>query len=207
MRGFIYTGGNILAENITEHPRKEDLCIAADSGYINARALGERIDILVGDLDSIGSVSVPDSIERVTLPAEKDDTDTQAAVGIALERGCDEIIIVGGVGTRLDHSMSNLGILEALRENRICGYITNGYNRIHYIENDSILIAKSDYKYLSVIAADKTCRDVSIDGCKYSMKKKRLLRGMQFAVSNEICGNVALVSVRRGALYIIESRD
>ncbi len=207
MRGFIYTGGNILAENITEHPRKEDLSIAADSGYINARALGERVDILVGDLDSIGGVSVPDSIERVTLPAEKDDTDTQAAVGIALERGCNEIIIVGGVGTRLDHSMSNLGILEALRENGIYGYITNGYNRIHYIENDSILIAKSDYKYLSVIAADKACRDVSVDGCKYPMKKKRLLRGMQFAVSNEICGNVALVSVRRGAIYVIESRD
>ena len=56
MRAFIYTGGAVRAEYITEHPKADDLTIAADSGYHTAVALGERIDLLLGDFDSIGSI-------------------------------------------------------------------------------------------------------------------------------------------------------
>ena len=55
MRAFIYTGGVIHPDNITEHPKAEDLCIAADSGYHNAKKLGERVDILIGDFDFLAA--------------------------------------------------------------------------------------------------------------------------------------------------------
>ena len=83
-RGFIYTGGEVYTENITDKPEKDDFCIAADSGYKTARALGVKIDVVIGDFDSLGSVSIPDGIERIELPCEKDCTDTQAAVQMAL---------------------------------------------------------------------------------------------------------------------------
>lgn len=207
MKAFIYGGGSILAENIIEHPGKDDLVIAADSGYLNARALGERVDLLVGDLDSLGSASVPDGIELVRLKCEKDCTDTQAAVEIAVERGADDIVIVGGLGTRLDHSMSTLGILADMKARSVHCYITNGYNRVRYLENDSLLVARSGYKYLSLVALDGVCKGVSVEGCKYPLKNAKLSRSNQFAVSNEIDGNVALVSVRKGAMLVIESRD
>lgn len=207
MKAIIYSGGEILRENIFERPSKEDLVIAADSGYKNARALGARVDVLIGDFDSLGDVSVPSGIERITLPCEKDKTDTQAALDLAVERGCDEIVIVGGIGSRLDHSMSTAALLEEFKTRGIHGYVTNGYNRIHYLENDSLLIARSGCKYLSLITLDKKCRGVSVEGCKYPLKNAKLERHRQYAVSNEITGNVALVSVRRGALYVIESSD
>lgn len=207
MKAYIYTGGQLLRENITEHPSNEDLCIAADSGYEAARALGERIDVIIGDFDSFDSVSIPSGIERITLPCEKDVTDTQAAVELALERGCEDIVIVGGIGTRLDHTLSNLGILRELRHRGAHAYITNGFNRVRYIENDSLLVAKSAYKYLSLLSAGKICRGVSIEGCKYPLKNYKLSEDKQFAVSNEIMGNVALVSVKKGGLFVIESRD
>ncbi len=207
MKAFIYGGGNILAENITEHPKKEDLVIAADSGYLNARALGERVDILIGDLDSLGSASVPDGIELIKLRCEKDCTDTQAAVQIAIERGCDDIVIIGGIGTRLDHSLSSLGILADMKSKGVYCYITNGYNRIRYLENSSLILARSAFKYLSLIALDKACKGVSVEGCKYPLKNAKLTRNDQFAVSNEMDGNAALVSVKKGAMLVIESRD
>ena len=52
-KAFIYVGGEIHPENITEHPKADDLTIAADSGYHNALSLGDRVQILVGDFDSI----------------------------------------------------------------------------------------------------------------------------------------------------------
>ena len=208
MRAFIYCGGSLFAENIIEQPKKEDLVIAADSGYLNARALGARVDILVGDLDSLGGASVPEGIELVKLDCEKDFTDTQAAVELAIERGCDDIVIVGGIGTRFDHSLSTAGILGDMKSRGVHAYVTNGYNRIRYLENDSLLVPKtSGYKYLSVVAIDKMCKGVSVDGCKYPLKNAKISRNNQFAVSNEIEGNIALVSVRKGAVLIIESRD
>ncbi len=206
-RAFIYTGGEIFKENITESPGEDDLCIAADSGYISARALGARVDLIIGDFDSLGSVSIPGGIERVELPREKDCTDTQAAVQLALERGYSEIVIIGGIGTRIDHVLSNIGILESLCDGGGRGYICNGKNRVRYIKNDNLLVGRSGYRYLSVIALDSVCKGVSVEGCKYRMKNQRLCRGVQFAVSNEIVGNVALVTVKKGAALVIESTD
>ena len=36
MKAFIFTGGVIYPEYITEHPTGDDIVIAADSGYQNA---------------------------------------------------------------------------------------------------------------------------------------------------------------------------
>lgn len=207
MRAFIYTGGVIYPENITEHPKAEDLVIAADSGYHNAKKLGERVDVLIGDFDSIGDIPRDEGMERVQVPAEKDLTDTQIALEIACEKGAEQVIIIGGLSGRLDHTLSNLAILEDMRERHLYGYITDGQNRAHFIHSTSTLIARSGYKYLSLIAADAVVKGVSVDGCKYPLKNHTLRRSLQFAVSNEITGNVAMVSVKKGGLFIIESRD
>lgn len=207
MRAFIYTGGVIHPDNITEHPKADDLRIAADSGYHNAQKLGERIDILIGDFDSIGRVPRDEVKEIREVPAEKDLTDTQIALEIALEAGADEVIIIGGLSGRLDHSLSNLGILEDMYLRQIHGYMTDGQNRVHYLRASSTLIARSAYKYISLLAADEVVKGVTIEGGKYPLKNQTLKRRVQFAVSNEITGNVVLISVKKGGIFIIESRD
>ncbi|MBO5416570.1 MAG: thiamine diphosphokinase [Clostridia bacterium] len=209
MKAFIYTGGKIFPENITEHPKSGDLRIAADSGYRNAELLGERIDIALGDFDSLGEDAsrLPEGVEKITVPAEKDETDTQLALSTAISRGADDIVIIGGIDGRLDHALSNLAILEAMSEVGIHCVITNGQNRVRYIRSTSTLIAKSGFEYLSIIAADDTVKGVSVEGCKYPLKNAKLSRKFQYAVSNEISGNCALISVRRGGIFIIESKD
>ena len=54
MKAFIYTGGAIFPERITESPKAGDIAIAADSGYRNAETLGAPVSILLGDFDSLG---------------------------------------------------------------------------------------------------------------------------------------------------------
>ena len=207
MRAFIYTGGTVRTQHITEHPKAEDLCIAADSGYHTAVALGERIDLLLGDFDSIGAIPRDAEFEIQQVPAEKDYTDTQLAVEIAISRGADEIIIIGGLTGRLDHTLSTLSILEDLHARGLHGRITDGQSRAHYLKSSSTLVARSAYKYLSLVAADEVVKGVDVEGCKYPLKRATLRRRLQFAVSNEITGNVAFISVRKGGVYVIESRD
>lgn len=206
MTGYIFAGGEIFPEYITERPEEGDICVCADSGYENARALGVEPDVLVGDLDSIGEV--PDGVEIIRVPAEKDITDTHLAVSVALERGARSVVIVGSTAGRLDHALSTIAILEDLYSRHVSAVVVNGQNRVRFIRNSGhILLRSANYKYFSVIAADATVKGVSIDGAKYPLINKTLKRSEQFAVSNEIEKNAALINVKKGGVFIIESRD
>lgn len=208
LKAFIYVGGEIHPENITEHPKADDLTIAADSGYCNALALGESVQILVGDFDSIDKdQQIDEKVEILTVPAEKDFTDTQLAIETAIKRGARDIVIVGGLSGRLDHTLSNLAILRELSESQVYGLITDGKNRVRYIRSTSTLISRSGYKYLSLIADDEKVKGVSVEGCKYPLENATLTNRYQYAISNEITGNCALVSVKKGGIYIIESAE
>ena len=206
MKAYIFTGGEIFHQYIEEKPEGGDLVIAADAGYKNATLMGAHINLLIGDFDSLGDI--PDDVDEVfRLPAEKDVTDTQVAVDMAVERGADEIVIVGSTSGRLDHTLSTLAILEKYWEKHLPIYVVNGQNRVRYIRDSGFIVVRSQYKYFSVIAADEKVKGVSIEGGKYPLAKKTLLRNNQFAISNEIVKNCALITVKKGGVYIIESKD
>ena len=159
-------------------------------------------------MDSIGEIEdLPEMVELLRVPAEKDFTDTQMAVDVAIERGAEEIVIIGGLDGRLDHALSNLSILEDLWEKRIHAHITDGRARVRYIDSTSTLIARSAYRYLSLLPVSEKVKGVSIEGCRYPLKNETLTRASAYAVSNEITGNCALISVKKGALLIVESAD
>ena len=210
MRAFIYTGGKIEPKAIIEAPDKDDLIIAADSGYKNAKLMGVKPHILLGDFDSLPREELNEAAEGaqvITVPAEKDFTDTQLAVNTALKKGATEIVIIGGVDGRLDHTLSNLAIIENLKSLGARGHITDGKNRMRYLENDSIIILRSGFKYFSLIAKGEKVKGVSAEGCKYPLKNAVLSEKNQYAISNEIEGNCAFISVKKGKLLIIESND
>ena len=207
MKAFLYVGGEIRPENVTEAPKAGDLTIAADSGLRNARALGVTPQILIGDFDSLGEPDPQSEQEIIRLPVEKDETDTQAAVSRALARGAREIVIIGGLSGRLDHSLSVLAILEQLDSLHVHALATSGQNRARFLRNNSTLIARSGFRYLSLIAADPKVKGVTVEGCKYPLKNAKLSRLCQYAISNELLGNCALIDVRHGGLWIIESCD
>ena len=214
MTAYIFTGGEIAVGSMDElglHMSEADLIIAADSGYNNASRLGVRPGLLLGDLDSIDRKKLaPDElehIEKIIVPAIKDDTDTQLAVDTALERGADEIIIIGGLGGRLDHTLSTVFLLEDIKGEGARGGRTGGRNRVRIMESGEELTIKRGYKYLSLVGLTDTCEGVSISGVFYPRKDAVLERKYAFAVSNEITADAAEISLSKGILLVIESRD
>ena len=207
MKAFIFCGGEVFPQYIQETRESGDLVIAADSGYKNARALDFPIDILVGDFDSLGDI--PDGVgEVVRLPQEKDVTDAQYAVELAIKQGAGELVIIASTSGRFDHAVSLMAILEDLNARKIRAYIVNGQNRINFIRNSGhIVIRDPNFKYFSLIAADEKVKGISVEGAKYPLKDRTITRRSQFAVSNEIVKNAALITVKKGGVYIIESRD
>ena len=208
MKAFIYVGGKIDANFITEHPKGDDITVAADSGILNAKLLGDHIGIAVGDFDSFPERDIPEDAEIIRLKPEKDMTDSQVAVEVALERGADSFVVIGGLSGRLDHTLANLSILEDLTARNHYAIMTDGVSRVHFINGGSALIGRSGFKYFSLIPATDVVKGVSVEGAKYPLKNARLSRkNAGFGTSNEIDGNCALITVKKGALFVIESRD
>lgn len=215
---YIFTGGQVYADSLSDlylKPKVGDLIIAADSGYLTARRLGVVPDILLGDLDSLDksrlSKNELDTLEKIIVPPIKDDTDTQLAVDTAISRGADNIIIVGGLGGRLDHTLSSVFMLEHISKQGVGCLMTDGKNRIRPMLADgehscSIRLSRG-YKYLSLVSITDKCTGVAVSGVFYPLDVVELTRSYSYAVSNEITADCAEISLTQGTLLVIESRD
>lgn len=87
------------------------LSIAVDGGLTAWRDLGRIPRLVVGDADSVHHI--PDGIETVGYPREKDFSDLAAALGVAGRRGVNAVAVAGLIGGRLDHEWANLQELGA----------------------------------------------------------------------------------------------
>ena len=89
------------------------LVIAADGGARHAGPLGLRAAIWVGDGDSVDPAELEhlaaDGADIRRVDAAKDESDTELALLAALERGADEIVILGALGgARIDLSLIHI---------------------------------------------------------------------------------------------------
>jgi thiamine pyrophosphokinase len=112
--------------------RSDDLIVCADGGYDHALAAGIAPVAVIGDFDSTDISAVSD-IEKLELPAEKDDTDTLAAVKWAIGRGCGDFLIIGGLSGRFDHSFAVIQTLSFLTDMGCTSEVIDGGNRVYMI--------------------------------------------------------------------------
>lgn len=208
MRCIIFSGANIFDYDfIASYIDSNDFIICADSGIRHAEKLGLRADILIGDFDSADKIDRNMYSEIITLPCEKDDTDTFAAAKIAVEKGADEVVIFGAIGSRMDHTLGNIFTLEYLHNQGICARIINEKNEIGIIKNETLSIRKRENSFLSLIPLDEKVGSVSISGVKYPLENATIYRDKTLAISNEFYDDVAKISVNDGTLLYIISKD
>ncbi len=95
-----------------------DLVVAADSGAEVARRLGLRVDVLVGDLDSVRADTLSAlrdaDTEVVRHHRDKDATDLELALALATVGDPTRVVLVGGHGGRLDHALAVPGALATV---------------------------------------------------------------------------------------------
>ena len=95
--------------------RPTDHIFCADGGTRHALALGLTPEAIVGDLDSLPA-KIVSQMERagVTIhrhSVEKDYTDLELALALAVTNKPDEILLVTALGGRLDQMLANLLLL------------------------------------------------------------------------------------------------
>lgn len=194
--------GSFLRPYLSEGPWD---IFCADGGLLNAKAAGLKPDFLIGDWDSGG---VPDEgVPCITLPVEKDMTDLQAAADEALSMGYRELLLCGCTGGRLDHTASNLVLLEWIAARGGRARIVDADNEVQFLDGGTLCLGNSvHYHYVSLIPLDREIIGVSLQGMKYPLDHAVLTRGDTLSVSNEPVGAEPVISIGSGRVLVIQSQ-
>ena len=193
-----------MAQELAE---SADYIIAADGGQNRAREFGLQPDCVIGDFDSTTLNEDFDCL-YITYPAEKDLTDTEAALTHALEKGCRNVILLGGMGGRLDHTRGNIGLLDKYYSSFDHMEFIDGKNRMELLK-DSGRTLKRDarYKYFGLVSLNAEASGIDIRGAKYELTVASLERASTLGVSNEFSEDTMDIYVREGTLLIVRSAD
>ena len=106
------------------------------------------------------------------FPPEKDFTDTELALQIALTRKPHSIVIYGGSGTRMDHVLGVLQLLESFSRKGQSLVFRDPTNDIRVLSRGrTILVKREGYRYVSIIPITNTIT-ISLTGFKYPLDKK-----------------------------------
>lgn len=179
----------------------EGLVIAADRGLDHCLKAGITPHYAVGDFDSARS-TVPEGVERISAPAEKDDTDTGLAVNIGIEHGCEEFRLFSALGGRLDHTIACIQTLFSIRRNGKKGVLYGDGCEALLAINETVIVPRFS-GYLSVFAFDSEAV-VSIRGAKYCVEDYILKNSYPIGVSNEVAADFAEIDARGGAVLIVK---
>lgn len=182
------------------------LVIAADAGWRWARTLGVEPDILLGDYDSDRPpADVPDGrIDR--LPVEKDDTDTHYAARRALEEGCGQVVILGGLGGRLDHTLANMNTLLYLAGHGAEAVLAGPDTEVRALLPGSHQLPAREGWYCSLFPAQGPVEGLWLENLKYPLQNARLAPDWPLGVSNEFLQGPAHICFSQGALYCVLCR-
>lgn len=212
-QGICYIVGAGECYGLDFIPGDKDLVIAADGGYWHLQQAGIRTDLLIGDFDSLMECldgmdnEMPDQLEQIRLPVEKDDTDTLAAVKEGEKRGYITFYLYGGTGGRFDHTLANLQLLAYLSMQGKQGFMVDRECVMTAITNGQIQFDASRTGRISVFSYTDQSIGVSERGLRYTLEDATLTSQFPIGVSNEFMGVESEISVQRGTLLLVYARE
>lgn len=179
----------------------DDFIICADSGYKHAKKYKIRVNLIIGDFDSL--TDVPDDIEKITLNPIKDDTDTQSALKEGIKRGFKEFLFLGSLGKRMEHSFANISLLIQVKNFGFAGKLIHKGKTYVVLRDEKITLKKKKKGYLSLFALSEKCTGVSEKNLKYELDNYTLNNDYPIGIDNEYINLSPTIEVKHGTILLI----
>lgn len=214
-RAVIVSGGMLQEEFVSAKLREleYDVLIGVDRGVEFLYRHQIKLNYIVGDFDSLSEEIVQFYRENTNVfirkfNPEKDFSDTEIAVHQALELNCEELILLGATGNRIDHVLANIQVLAIPHRKGVHAEIIDENNRIYLIEHEAVLEKAKMYgKYFSVFPLDRCIEKFSIVGAKYPLHNHRLCPYDSLCVSNQAEEEQVKITFSEGIVILIEARE
>jgi thiamine pyrophosphokinase len=210
VRAIIIAGGQPSEGDCSFQLAEEDLLIAANGGAARALAWGLAPDLVIGDMDSLPekdrAALLAMGCTFVVHPRAKDETDMELALTYAAHHGVQEILILGALGGRLDHTLANV-LLLALPELRGTPVrIVNGPGQALLLRGGEFVLLKgSPGDLVSLLPLGGDVLGVTTSGLAWELQDATLRFGFTRGVSNEMTSTEAHIEVESGHLLVVHT--
>ena len=189
----------------------QDLIIAADGGLTHCRQWGITPHVIVGDMDSIGSRELA-GLEKTTTeiirhPVRKDETDLELALKLAIDRGAEEIAVLGALGARWDMTFSNALLLgvDFLSGTRV--RLLDGIYELGCLKGgQQMRLFGQPGDLVSLLPLSGKAVGVTLKGLEYPLNDGVLPLGTSHGVSNVFTDRTACIELRKGTLLVAITR-
>lgn len=183
-----------------------DLVVCADGGAHAAISGGLCPHHVVGDCDSLDEETIGELRQMGTelhrYPARKDETDLELTLLHTVGLGADEIVVLGGLGGRLDQTLANIMLLALPTLREIPVRIIDEAHEVQLIDGQGTIRGEvGDVVSLLPIAGDAV--GIETDGLEWPLNGSTLSFGAARGVSNRLTKPVATVKVTSGLLVAI----
>lgn len=209
-RVLIFAGGS-LGEWALRDIRPNDLLVGADRGALFLVRNGFEPDLALGDFDSVTAEEL-EEIRRNSKsfldcdPVHKDWTDTEMAFNWAMEQKPSEIMLLGALGTRLDHSLANVHLLRRGLQRGIRCSILDAHNYVTLIDRFA-MVANRGFAHVSLLPLSLEVRGITLHGFQYPLQRAALTLGQSLGISNVLVADPGMIEVEEGLLLVIQSKD
>lgn len=225
MRSVIITSYLEYAVDLPALLRPDDYIVCLDGGWDIALAQGVKPHLLLGDFDSITAPLPEDpDIEIRRYPPEKDYSDLELALRILDPENTPDLLIIGGLGGRLDQTVINIQMLQRYTgtpepvdsadsvtepDPRFRSIeLIDGHNRCFVLHGPAdCSIRREPDCYLSLIPLSQECSVAKLTGTRYTLHEATLQRGASLATSNEFRAEQAELSLKEGSLLVVVTRS
>jgi thiamine pyrophosphokinase len=183
----------------------DESILCADGGANYAYQLGWRPAAIIGDMDSIlpevRSYFAEMGVPFTLLSPRKDETDTQIVLDLAIEMGATEIVLLGTLGGRLDHTLSNLySGIDLVRQDIKISHVSP--EACVYLVSKELEIKGEKGDLVSIVCLTDAAQGITINGFEYPLQNVCMEKTKPYAVSNVMTGARGTVHVKEGVLAV-----
>lgn len=198
MKAVVVIGNNY---KFNKNDFENAFIIGVDKGALFCHKNNIMMDLAIGDFDSISNADFNciNAKKIIKLNPIKDQTDTKEAIDYCKEY--DEIILLGAIqGKRIEHFYANLLLLNDYKNLKI-----KDDSSFIFTAEENIEI-KNEYKYISIFSLEEESI-ISLSGMKYNLSNYILKKNDPLCISNEIIANLGKISIKKGRILIILSKE
>ena len=200
---LIFAGGDLPGADLADELPSADLILAADSGYDAADHLGFKVDVLIGDLDSITTSPIPDHVVVERYPVDKDQTDLDLALELAMREDPERVVVIGGTGGRIDHEMSTLGLICSDRWSAVDELEWVSSRGRAYVVRRRRIIHGDIGATVSLVPVGGAVTGIRTSGLQWELAGEDLRSGSTMGVSNVMRAPVADIKIETGCLLVV----
>ncbi len=210
--GIVANGPMDMLPDLREYKEVVDLWIGADRGAFVLIEADLDVDYAVGDFDSVNASEM--ALIKQTAgsfkqyPVEKDETDLEIAIKLALENKPCMIYLFGVTGGRLDHTLINIQLLYQIVQAGVRGLLVDRLNQVELTYPGTYKVVHDpNYPMLSFIPFSEHIHELKLSGFYYKLVDAMLTWGQTLCLSNKLIANNGTFSYREGILLLVKGRE